>query len=134
MLCAWKTCTNEIRVGRRFCDVRCKRKFFVDKRRKELKQRAVAYKGGTCVKCGYAKCVDALAFHHRESGSKDFSFSEGGITRSWDRIRAELDKCELVCANCHAEIHARQHVLANAGSETLGEFGEGLSDERRAKP
>ncbi|MEY4745231.1 MAG: hypothetical protein RL272_1176 [Candidatus Parcubacteria bacterium] len=128
MKCAWKTCTNEISVGRRFCDVRCKRKFFVDKRRRELKQRAVAYKGGGCVRCGYAKCGAALAFHHREPGSKDFSLSGGGITRSWSRIRAELDKCELICANCHAEVHARQHAPAIAGSETLGEFGEGLSD------
>ena len=72
------------------------------------------------MKCGYAKCEAALTFHHREPGSKEFSMAEGGVTRSWARIQAELDKCDLICANCHAEIHARQHSLANAEGVKTG--------------
>jgi hypothetical protein len=109
-VCAWKTCVNPVGIGRRFCDIRCKRKFFVDKRRRELKQKAIAYKGGRCERCGYATCEAALAFHHLESAHKDFSISSDGVTRSWERIRTEIDKCALLCANCHAEVHARQHA------------------------
>lgn len=67
---------------------------------------AVAYKGGKCQVCGYNKCVGALEFHHINSEEKDFGVSAKGYTRSWDKVREEIDKCVLVCANCHREIHA----------------------------
>lgn len=81
-------------------------KVAVKKRRKVLRQHAVEYKGGKCILCGYNKCIDALEFHHSNSGNKDFGLSQKGITRSWQKVRAELDKCVLICANCHREIHA----------------------------
>jgi len=108
-LCAWKTCHNPVGTGRRFCNPKCKSKYFVDQRRRKLKQMAIAYKGGKCERCGYATCDAALAFHHLEPARKDFSISADGNTRSWETIRREIDKCALLCANCHAEIHARQH-------------------------
>lgn len=80
----------------------------VDKRRKLLKVKAVEYKGGLCVKCGYSKCISALEFHHLDPSQKDFALSSDGHTRSWDSIKIELDKCILVCANCHREIHVEE--------------------------
>lgn len=77
----------------------------VTKRRKKLRQKAIEYKGGKCSICGYSKCSDALDFHHESS--KDFGLSANGITRSWEKTRAELDKCILVCSNCHREIHSK---------------------------
>ena len=77
----------------------------VQRRREKLKLKAVAYKGGECCKCGYKKCVAALDFHHTDGGKKEFGISTQGYTRSWEKLRAELDKCILVCANCHREIH-----------------------------
>lgn len=77
----------------------------VDKRRRLLKAKAVEYKGGVCSKCGYDKCLSALDFHHIDPKEKDFSISSDGHTRSWEQIKNELDKCILVCANCHREIH-----------------------------
>jgi len=77
----------------------------VAKRRKKIKLMAVAYKGGKCERCGYDKCVDALDFHHK--GGKDFSISDKGYTRSWEKVKEEIDKCELLCANCHREEHAK---------------------------
>ena len=50
--------------------------------------------------------MEALEFHHLDSSQKDFSISEKGYTRSWLKVREELDKCALVCANCHRELHA----------------------------
>ena len=77
----------------------------VAKRRKMIKQMAIKYKGGKCCICGYDKCNTALDFHHRDDSSKSFGLSVRGLTRSWERTRQEIDKCVLVCANCHREIH-----------------------------
>lgn len=65
---------------------------------------AVAYKGGRCQVCGYNRCMAALDFHHLDPNAKDPNWR---LMRNWsfERIRSELDKCMLVCRNCHAEIH-----------------------------
>jgi len=80
-------------------------------RRKKLKQMAINYKGNKCAICGYDTCIDALEFHHLDSEKKKFGLSTRGLTRSWDEIKKELDKCILVCANCHRELHAKQLQL-----------------------
>lgn len=77
----------------------------VTKRRKKLKLLAVAYKGGKCERCGYNKYVGALEFHHINPSQKDFGFSSKGITLSWEKMKKELDKCMLLCSNCHSEVH-----------------------------
>lgn len=73
-------------------------------RQKDIKKQAVEYKGGKCIKCKYSKSLSALEFHHLDSSKKDFSFSRCK-SRSFEKIKAELDKCILLCANCHREIH-----------------------------
>jgi predicted DNA-binding protein YlxM (UPF0122 family) len=75
--------------------------------RVRVKQKAVDYKGGKCEICGYSKSISALEFHHKNSNKKDFGISGG--TKSFESIKNELDKCILVCANCHREIHANLH-------------------------
>lgn len=87
----------------------------VSKRRKALRHKAVEYKGGKCSICGYDKCLKALEFHHLKN--KDFGLSEKGITRSWEKMKLELDKCILVCANCHRELHETKKLQLQA--ETL---------------
>lgn len=63
------------------------------KRIKEMKD----YLGGECVKCG---SVDNLEFDHIDPKLKAFS-----ITRKWNRkwsiLEPELNKCQLLCKNCH---------------------------------
>lgn len=79
---------------------------------------AVEYKGGKCELCGYNRCVDALEFHHRNSSEKEFGVSQSGLTRSWERVKNEIDKCILVCANCHRELHNNLRSLPEKfGSE-----------------
>ena len=78
----------------------------VSKRRKRVKLLAIDYKGGECEICGYKKCKDALDFHHTDPNKKDFAIGQSGHCRSWERVKEELDKCQLVCANCHREIHS----------------------------
>ena len=68
------------------------------------KQTLVDYKGGKCVKCGYNKYPGALDFHHLDPSKKDFAISRRKNC-SFEIIKPELDKCVLVCRNCHAELH-----------------------------
>lgn len=86
----------------------------VAKRRQVLKQKAVDYMGGACQFCGYARCSNALEFHHKDPSQKDFGISAKGYTRSWKKVQQELDKCVLVCSNCHQEIHAGIKQLSSA--------------------
>lgn len=72
--------------------------------RVNIKQRLVDYKGGKCQICGYNRCINALEFHHVNPEEKDFTISGG--TKSFDTLKPEIDKCILVCSNCHREIHA----------------------------
>jgi len=71
--------------------------------RVKAKKLLVEYKGGECERCGYNKCIDALDFHHRISSEKDFTI--GGKSWAFERLKNEVDKCILVCSNCHREIH-----------------------------
>jgi len=78
----------------------------VTKRRRKIKEMAIEYKGGKCCKCSYNRCNDVLEFHHLDPSKKDFNISQRGHSRSWVRVKKELDKCIMVCSNCHREIHA----------------------------
>lgn len=80
----------------------------VTKRRQTLKKMAIEYKGGSCQRCGYDKYIGALEFHHMDPNEKDFLISRKGHCTSWEKIKKELDKCILVCANCHREIHEEE--------------------------
>ncbi len=77
-------------------------------RQQLFKIRCLEYKGSKCVKCGYDKCNAALEFHHRDPSQKEINFSKYRNT-SWDKnkqlVISELDKCDLLCANCHREAH-----------------------------
>ena len=77
----------------------------VAKRRRKIKLMAIEHKGGKCQVCGYNKYPGALDFHHI-SGKKSFNLGHKGYTHSWQTVLKELDKCLLVCANCHREIEA----------------------------
>jgi hypothetical protein len=79
---------------------------------KENKLKAVHYKGGQCCICRYAKCMEALDFHHLHPEDKDHSLYDSNRKIQWDlKIhKDEIDKCILVCANCHREIHSGYHM------------------------
>lgn len=71
--------------------------------RAQRKLRAIDYMGGCCIVCGYNKCPRSLVFHHKDPHTKEFAISYG--TYSWDKLQSELDKCVLLCSNCHGEVH-----------------------------
>lgn len=77
-----------------------------DLRKKEL----INLKGGGCSKCGYNKNYAALDFHHLRD--KEFPLDSRNIgNRSLPSLLKELDKCILLCANCHREEHYPEHLL-----------------------
>jgi len=88
---------------------------------------AIEYKGGKCRLCGYNKCSEALEFHHIDSAVKDFGISNKGYTRGWKRVKTELDKCVMLCANCHREVHAKKQLLRETVVEKPGELRETLN-------
>ena len=82
-------------------------RFKAASKRRALRERAVAYKGGRCEICGYARCSSALDFHHVDPWAKDFAISSR--LTSFRAIQRELDKTVLLCATCHREVHDGQH-------------------------
>lgn len=74
-------------------------------KRDTRKQEIVKYLGGACIICGYNKCMEALDAHHIDPKQKEFRIS-GTHGVKWEIIQRELDKCVLLCANCHREYHA----------------------------
>lgn len=69
-----------------------------------LKKRLIDLKGGCCKLCGYNRCFSALHFHHVNPFEKSFTISDK--SRLDSDLKEELDKCILLCSNCHSEVHA----------------------------
>lgn len=69
--------------------------------------------------CGYAASPRALHFHHIDPSLKAFSLNARGAALSLERLRAEAQKCVLLCSNCHAEVEegAVQAPLPSVPSE-----------------
>lgn len=75
-------------------------------RRLDRKSELILSKGGCCQKCGYKKNYAALQFHHRNPKEKLFGLDVRNIGgRNLQEIVIEVNKCDLLCANCHAEHH-----------------------------
>lgn len=61
---------------------------------------------GECQKCGYNKYWQILEYHHRNQGEKTIILSGRALNRSSEYIiEKEMEKCTLLCPNCHAELH-----------------------------
>lgn len=73
----------------------------VQQRKRDL----VEYKGGRCERCGGEYHENVYDFHHYDPAIKTFTVCQANFQRSWASITAEADKCFLLCANCHREVH-----------------------------
>lgn len=74
--------------------------------RKRNKIASLIYLGNMCKLCKYQKCKAALEFHHVNKKDKKYNISSG-FNLPWRELKQELDKCILVCCNCHKEIHCK---------------------------
>jgi len=73
---------------------------------RDRKAKAVEMKGGKCTLCGYDRYFGALEFHHTDPSEKDAVWRKLRL-KSWESIVKELEKCVLLCSNCHREEHGR---------------------------
>ena len=71
---------------------------------KSNKIQSVNYLGGKCMCCGFDKGISAFDFHHVDPSQKDSNFAHHSYW-SWERTKNELDKCLLLCSNCHRMLH-----------------------------
>ena len=72
-----------------------------EKRKKQYLDKYKLSRG--CERCGYNECPEALHFHHE--GNKEFCISKAIYDgKSLRKIKEEMKKCVILCANCHAEI------------------------------
>lgn len=85
--------------GRRLCPV-------CDVKMRRLRQRLaiIEYKGGKCIKCGDSRIL-SLDLHHRNSNEKEFQLN--CIAKSWESVKKEADKCDLLCSHCHRIEHTK---------------------------
>jgi predicted RNA-binding Zn-ribbon protein involved in translation (DUF1610 family) len=74
-------------------------------RRYRTKLAAVTYKGGECQKCGWKGPMAAFEFHHNDD-NKEFNIGSAA-NKSWKIVKKEIDKCELLCSNCHRIEHSK---------------------------
>jgi hypothetical protein len=94
-----------------FCSIACKNKKhqgYPTQKDRGLarKLRIITTLGGKCSLCGYNKNLAAFAFHHTDPSWKQFKLDMRSLSnRTWEAVLVELEKCVLVCANCHAELH-----------------------------
>lgn len=77
------------------------------KARKTRKKQLTKMLGGKCNKCGYCECLEALTFHHLNPNIKKFTISSKNLLKKWEMIVKEVQKCQLLCLNCHTELHAK---------------------------
>jgi len=74
------------------------------KRWRDRKRKAIELLGGKCSKCGYNKNMAALDFHHLDPLKKEYGWNRLRL-RKWESIIKEINKCILLCGNCHMELH-----------------------------
>ena len=90
------------------CDKRNKKRYFI---RRKLWREFFKQFNFKCEVCGYDKCFAAIDFHHRNPEQKEFKMSNlvRGTANlnenSKRRFLKELDKCQILCANCHRELY-----------------------------
>lgn len=77
---------------------------YQSERRRKIKRQCVEYLGGKCFDCGLrTDRFEVYDFHHRDPCQKDLAIGKQTITFS--KLKSELDKCDLLCANCHRLKH-----------------------------
>ncbi len=122
------TCSTPL-TGRqtKFCSTKCKGADVNNRHNDYAAQRIrgesrkldlIKMKGGQCEICGYNRNYSALCFHHLHD--KEFQIDIRHCSnRSWEKLVEEANKCNLLCHNCHMEIHYPDNVVRPTGFEPI---------------
>lgn len=104
LLCANCHCENHDKDELILSENKSYNSNYVSNKRLEIKLKSIEYLGGKCIECNYDKSIRALNPHHLFD--KSFAIGGNGTIRKWENIQKELDKCELLCTNCHRPKHS----------------------------
>lgn len=108
-ICMFKTSENVRRIKMKYQESAKGRKKHNEAQsrwKRKKKEQAIKYKGGKCSRCGYNTCIEALDFHHIDPTKKEVEVSHAIRNAwKWEKLKIELDKCILLCSNCHRELH-----------------------------
>ncbi len=86
-------------------DIMSSQKEYRANRRMEVRQWIDEYKSGLSCACGQNHPA-TLDFHHIDPTQKDFSIKAAVARRySLERVKKEIAKCIVLCANCHRVHH-----------------------------
>lgn len=120
-------CEKELEGNqKKFCSKQCKQKYHhfngtkenpntsnrqIDIARKR-KMILIEMKGGECQSCGYKRNMAGLTFHHRNPENKTFNLDGRRLSNTkFDSILLEAEKCDLLCHNCHMELHYPEMMM-----------------------
>ena len=78
------------------------------------RDKMIAYLGVSCAHCG---STDRLEFDHIDPALKSFDISDN-MTLNNPEVRAELDKCQLLCRPCHEVKTAAENTGITHGTRT----------------
>jgi hypothetical protein len=79
---------------------------------RERKLKLIEMSGGGCEICGYKKNYSALQFHHLNRSNKVFCLDSRKLSNTnWNSIVKEWEKCQLLCATCHIEVHNPDNLV-----------------------
>lgn len=109
-------------LQKKYCSKKCKQSFSISIKRNRFKENTglslqsskgiikklelIKEFGGGCSICGYNKNISALEFHHIDPLVKSFTLDLRTLSNRSDiEIKKELNKCILICSNCHQELH-----------------------------
>jgi hypothetical protein len=115
------------------CDLLCQnchRELHLDRKRDSSilnKKLCLEYKNiRGCAYCGYNKCLDSLEFHHTDDTTKTFKISNNIIDEVWktvddipEEVKEELNKCTVLCRNCHQIEHTDVGFIKDNEKEIL---------------
>lgn len=85
-----------------------------------------------CELCGYNKNIAALEFHHFEDEIKDYEISNMS-SMSEKTLSTEIEKCALLCSNCHREYHNPLQDKQHLGAVLVSTMAENEMDSARER-
>jgi len=93
------------------------------------KTHLINLRGGACELCGYNKNLSALEFHHIDRETKESQLDSRTLSNSnMEWIMSEFEKCMVLCANCHREIHSPD-LMIGVVNERINNFDLERSDK-----
>lgn len=80
-------------------------------RSRREKRQAIVADLKRCLGCQHCGENDPalLDFHHNDAGQKEFTIAARIHSIPLERLSGEIEKCIVLCANCHRKLHARMH-------------------------